>query len=341
VGANSKIEWTDATWNPLRARSRSSGKLGTHCVKVSPGCEHCYAEAINRRFGTGLTYRRQANVETFADPRTLTQPLAWQRPRRVFVGSMTDVFGEWVERHTLAKLLGIAAYCRRHTFQFLTKRPERMCVLLAQMTLAECLNAAGLAPDFLPAWPLANVWLGVTAEDQQRADERIPWLLKTPAAARFVSCEPLLGPINLNADWIIPRCSGCGRHSLCPDSLCDGAYRQGPVVNWLIAGGESGPQARPCHPDWARSLRDQCRAAGVPFFFKQWGDWAPVKQCRAPAVGRMTDNDWWACDDGRVIPCREPNPYGQRLVRFGKKSAGRLLDGREWSEFPQVETAHA
>lgn len=327
MGAHSKIEWTDATWNPLRARSRSSGKLGTHCVKVSPGCEHCYAEAINRRFGTGLTYRRQANVETFADPRTLTQPLAWQRPRRVFVGSMTDVFGEWVERHTLAKLLGIAAYCRRHTFQFLTKRPERMCVLLAQMTLAECLNAAGLAPDFLPAWPLANVWLGVTAEDQQRADERIPWLLKTPAAVRFVSCEPLLGPVQLINEF--------GPRWLGETTVFH------PRLDWVIVGGESGPQARPMHPDWARSLRDQCQAAGVAFFLKQWGEWAPVKQCRAPAVGRMTDNDWWACDDGRVIPCPEPNPYGQRLVRFGKTAAGRLLDGREWSEFPQVEAAHA
>ena len=184
----------------------------------------------------------------------LLQPLRWRKPKCVFVENQSDIFGEWLTNEILDRVFEVMERCPQHVFQVLTKRPERMLDYLQDRL------------------PLSNVWLGVTVEDQP-ADKRIPMMLQTPAAVRFLSCEPLLGAITI-----------------------EGLER----LDWVICGGESGPHARRMHPDWARSLRDQCKAAGVPFFFKQWGAW------------------------------------NLQAVRIGKKAAGAVLDGCEWKEFPEV-----
>jgi len=256
----SAIEWTDATWNPVRG-----------CTRVSPGCGGpgkaggCYAERIAARFsGPGQPFegfaerkggeaRWTGKVALIED--MLAVPLRWSKPRRIFVNSMSDLFHEHLPDGAIDQVFAMMALCPQHTFQVLTKRPERMRDYLSDQD----------------PMPLPNVWLGVSAEDQARADERIPLLLETPAAVRFVSCEPLLGPIDLiNLDH-----TGAQRkdqaHGI--SALWRAAAEIGlrTMLDWVICGGESGPVARPMHPDWARSLRDQCQAAGVPFFFKQWG----------------------------------------------------------------------
>ena len=333
----SKIEWTDATWNPLRAENPATGKAGHHCVKISPACAHCYAASMNKRLGTGLDYSSNSPAQTFIDKEALMKPFHWKRPRRIFPCSMTDLFLDSYSDSELDCVFAVMAANPRHTFQVLTKRPERLyayCEALQQVaddhapqtkfgtfTPTQVLNLRMLAGSPVPGgilgqafdapWPLPNVQFGITAEDQKRFDERVPWLLKTPAAVKFVSCEPLLGSIDL------------GRHLeifLGPLGEPDRVN-----INWVIVGGESGQQARPMHPDWARSLRDQCQAAGVPFFFKQWGEWAEADIIRDYEEKRGT-----AIDLGDVM-----------MKRVGKKDAGRLLDGREWNEFPQTEAAHA
>lgn len=310
----SKIEWTDATWNPIRAER--GGRGGWHCEKVSPGCAGCYAEAMNAWRGTGDKYNAQAirsgRVRVYLSD-VVADPLSWKKPRMIFVCSMTDLFADFVERDWIANILGVIAYCRQHTFQVLTKRAERMRALMQNLTLDECLNAIGLAPHFHPTWPPENLWLGVSVEDQARAEERIPHLLATPAAVRFLSCEPLLGPVDLRR----------GIYGMPPNGERRGTSLQG--IDWVIAGGESGAGARPMHPDWARGLRDQCQAAGVPFHFKQWGEWAVSKTCEAlPDRPGCTGVQF---EDGTC------------MQRVGKKSAGRELDGRTWDELP--EPVHA
>ncbi len=336
----SKIEWTDATWNPIRARDPKTGRVGWHCVKISPACANCYAAELNRRgrgaFGTRLTYADGSPAIPFLDEETLLAPLRWQRPRKIFVCSMTDLFGEWVNEEWLDRIFAVAALAQQHTFQVLTKRPARMHEYFAhphRNTIIDALKVGlycdrrrrrcseGWRRDLqaLPftTLPLPNVQLGITAEDQPRAEERIPWLLRTPAAVRFVSAEPLLGPIDLKPRP--PDQRGC----CLIDHRHDGT--QGPCqthgIDWVIVGGESGQHARPMHPDWARSLRDQCQAAGVPFFFKQWGEWGPSDQANHP---------------GKLFQYLDPQT---RMSRVGKKAAGRLLDEMEWSDFPQPDPA--
>jgi protein gp37 len=257
MGEKSKIEWTDATWNPIRARQTVPGvafkpKIGWHCEHVSEGCRNCYAETMNRRLGTGLDFKpgHRSDVEIFLDEKMLLAPLRWTKPRRIFVNSMTDTFAEFVKDEWLDRMFAVMALAARHTFQVLTKRPERMREFCTS------------------GWPLPNVWLGVSAEDQATADERIPLLLETPAAVRFVSLEPLLGPIDL---FHIEEPSGLTFNAL---SKKEGISFRGRGLDWAIVGGESGPHARPMHPEWARDIRDQCAAAATPFFFKQWGEWA-------------------------------------------------------------------
>lgn len=223
MGSVSSIEWTDASWNPVRARG--DGKLGWHCERVSPGCEHCYAERLNGRLGTGLKYTvpNRQQVELFLDEKTLTAPLRWRKPRKIFVGSMTDLFGEFVPDAWLDRIFAVMALSQRHQFQLLTKRSKRMreYILNARCRIERRIddqrdNGEGHSQPIpnrsegrfsnLPssnlaarlAWPLPNCWLGVSAEDQQRLDERVPELLATPAALRFVSAEPLLGPLDLS-----------------------------------------------------------------------------------------------------------------------------------------------
>jgi len=326
----SKIEWTDATWNPILARRRDNGKLGFHCEKVSPACTHCYAASFNQRNlparGTGLPYVEAslAEVEIIAEAKMLEIPLRWKRPRKVFVCSMTDLFAEFVPDALIDQVFAVMALCPQHTFQVLTKRPERMREYLSvdrSKPLAECVearvgaNAMQVATqlgekvddpwwDAFWAWPLPNVWLGVTAENQEWWDRRVPILIEIPAAEKFVSVEPMLGPIR-------------------------GSREQWEWISQVIVGGESGREARPLHPDLPRGLRDQCQAHGVAFFFKQWGEWVPslanaFSREAAAKIGKgATSFDW---------------SDGLQSFHIGKKLAGRMLDGREWNEMPSMAT---
>ncbi|OCB15110.1 DUF5131 family protein [Mycobacterium intracellulare] len=292
---NTGIEWTDATWNPV-----------TGCDKVSAGCDHCYAETIAHRFDGTRQFPNGFRVTL--RPERLGQPLRWRRPRRIFVNSMSDLFHDQVPDDYIAQVFAVMTVARQHTFQILTKRHARMRSLVGRGLLDLVDHEAASMGFKVDRWPLPNVWLGVSAENQQWADIRIPALLDTPAAVRFVSAEPLLGPIDLHTDPIEAGSPFWAGH-----------------LDWVIVGGESGPGARPMHPDWARSLRDQCVAADIPFLFKQWGEWASGNH-RDPTL------------DGQVsIPYRPncPDPYPLGWVRrIGKKAAGRELDGRTWDEYP-------
>lgn len=242
--SDSKISWTTKTWNPT-----------TGCDQVSPGCDHCYALTLAARLKRmgNKRYQNDGNPKTsgpgFAltlHPDKLDEPLKWYKPARVFVNSMSDLFHDDVPDKFIAEVFAVMALADRHTFQVLTKRPRRMQRLLSLDGFADECDSARLRRDpyrLLPDFPPPNVWLGTSVEDQKRADLRVSHLLNTDAAVRFLSCEPLLGPVDLTS-WL----SG---------------------LHWVIAGGESGPDYRPMNLDWARSLRDQCVEAGVPFFFKQ------------------------------------------------------------------------
>ncbi|MDE2342737.1 MAG: phage Gp37/Gp68 family protein [Betaproteobacteria bacterium] len=446
------IEWTNATWNPLRG-----------CSRVSEGCRHCYAEKIAARFsGPGMPYEGLAK-RVGGEPRwtgtvrlvesALDQPLRWTKPRIIFVNSMSDLFHEKVSDEWIDSIFAVMALAPQHTFQILTKRPERMVKYMKVHERGSYIASSALSrvpgnkmesrPAWNMSWPLPNVWLGVSVEDQKTADERIPLLLATPAAKRFISAEPLLGKVDLLGwgaaaalpptadtpkswskyqwpDWIPERnreliadfwrveygrgakawasdnysqkmpatgarvgakidrdswanivpfhsphadvqgryihhwnnigniitddgrslsCSaGRGVHWLSRWQVRGDVYEH--RIHWVIAGGESGPHARPMHPDWARSLRNQCAEAGVPFFFKQWGEWTPQ-------VDRDNDDPDWRADYS--LTNRKPEKHcilnidggcgfhGDRvhmMKRVGKKTAGSLLDGREHKEFP-------
>lgn len=295
MSANTAIEWTDATWNPV-----------TGCTRLSEGCRNCYAEVMAARFnkpgqwGEGLAQIVQTpqgkdhrwTGQVRFNEQALLAPLRWKKPRRIFVCSTSDLFQDAVPDEWIDRVFAVMALAPQHTFQVLTKRAGRMreYMDLAVGRIADQIMVlrktdiavrAGMGPSAVAPlphirpgaawWPLANVWLGVSVEDQAAADTRIPVLLATPAAKRFLSCEPLLGPMQLgNID-----CQRLGLGFYWINALT-GAHDDMtrpcapvPKLDWVIVGGESGPGARPMHPDWARSLRDQCAAAGVPFFMKQ------------------------------------------------------------------------
>jgi protein gp37 len=259
MSENSKIEWTDASWTPVRARRKDNGKVGVACVKVSPACKNCYAERFNMRnlpvHGTGLPYTVEAldQVEIFLDEEMLLVPLKWKKPRKIFVCSQTDLFGEFVPDEMIDRVFAVMALCPQHTFQVLTKRAARMYGYLncdVEDRLDDICHMLPGAQDetwHYPAqWPLPNVWLGVTAEDQQRADERIPHLLRTPAEKRFVSVEPMLGPVDLT-NLSVHEQGGTEQwnsldRSEAGDAEIEGACSS--VIDWVIGGGESGPGAR-------------------------------------------------------------------------------------------------
>lgn len=296
MGDKTGISWTDATWNPVRG-----------CSRVSEGCRNCYAERVAARFsGPGQPYHGFAKVVAPRDildrvggrrngwtrkvalvAEHLADPLRWKKSRRVFVNSMSDLFHEGLTNEQIAAVFGVMAAAPRHTFQVLTKRARRMREWFAWVgdrgahgARSACRVSASLYLDAPPessippargfAWPLPNVWLGVSVEDQAAANERIPELLATPAAVRFLSCEPLIGPLVLDASDVLAR-EAPGTVSLGDwlRPLRLGGYRDDAVVDWVIAGCESGPGARPCSVEWLRALRDQCAEAGVPFFLKQ------------------------------------------------------------------------
>ena len=355
---NSKIQWTDATWNPVRG-----------CSRVSPGCggpRHqggCYAEKIAARFSKpGQTFHGFAERTEHGGRWTgklsliddmLTIPLRWKRPRKIFVNSMSDLFHENLSDEAIDKVFAVMALCPQHYFQVLTKRAERMHayfegpwawrVMEAKKAFdpEHCAGRGGGLSTVGGA--LRNVWLGVSCERQQEADERIPLLLQTPAAIRFISAEPLLGPIDLRT-LKLPKTGQFGTFVSAVATGGAGIFDHNsrrisdlPSLDWVIVGGESGPRARPMHPDWARSLRDQCAAAGVPFFFKQWGEWTPGENVERQR-GIVDTCHWfdnrWIFETENLANCEGHVDDQPDLYRIGKKAAGRHLDGKEHSGFP-------
>jgi protein gp37 len=340
MGETTGIAWTDATWNPVRGCTRlSEGCRLCYAERVAArfsGDEQPYAglaEFVTKPDGTREA--RWTGHLTFGH--NLDLPLRWKKPRRIFVNSMSDLFHEAVPDHEIDKVFAVMALAPRHTFQILTKRPKRMRAYFEALSInadrdranelparwqlrlsealpvgampmskADILRAIGVANKFsydqpTPAWPLPNVWLGVSCEDHAAADARIPDLLATPAAVRFVSIEPMLGPIDLR-QWLRDLCPYCHHPDCVPSLRADSAQvfsrcgrfvmeTPGPALDWIIVGSESGSNARPCSLDWVRAIRDQCGAAGVPFFWKQH-------------------------------------------VVNGRKIALPELDGRSWAEFP-------
>lgn len=322
-----KIEWTNETWN-----------VSTGCDQVSPGCDNCYALTMAAR----LKAMGQAKYQRDGDPRTsgpgfgltehpdtLDQPLRWRKPRRVFVNSMSDLFHPKVSDGFIGSVWRTMALGRQHTYQILTKRPARMRSLLTKWGEEGAWRDHRRLWNESRSWPLPNVWLGVSVEDQQRADERIPPLLDTPAAVRFVSAEPLLGPVTLRDDWIELELKPFGGNGAA-------AF---PRIDWCIVGGESGPGARPMHPQWVRRLRDQCDDAGVAFFFKQWGAWVavPPSKARSGDVAVSLDGSSRRLGADLFAPLStHERRHAYVMRRVGKKDTGRELDGRTWDQFPDA-----
>jgi protein gp37 len=364
VAEKTAIEWCDSTWNPW---------IG--CTKVGPGCDHCYAETLmdtrhhRVKWGPG-----QARSRTSAANWTL--PLRWNRSgfcecaicrfrgdahgttecpacgganaflparRRVFSASLADVFDNEVDPQWRADLWELIASCRDVDFLLLTKRIGNVKAMLPVMD--------SKMPFYKPwneRWPWQNVWIGATVVNQEEADRDIPKLLAIPARVRFLSIEPMLGPINLTAvprrddGWMIDSLRGLysREHEETfdhPAALEE--HDGGPRIDWVIAGGESGHRSRPAHPDWFRSLRDQCAAAGVPFLFKQWGEWAPGEcagqsPTRTERTATLHFHGWHFS----ALTPRESEEVHRDdapdLYRIGKKAAGRLLDGQEHNGFP-------
>lgn len=362
MSENSSIEWTDHTFNPWRG-----------CTMVSPGCAHCYAARESKRFPNIRGIWGDKGTRIVAVPSAWKEPLKWNRKAascgqhegatdcpicsgaqgphrpRVFCASLADVFEDWQgdlrfpadiapEGWVTARWDGVQLVrefedsaaaqglppatmdnARTELFRLIEETPN----LDWQLVTKRPENVMRMVPEhWRKAFP-SNVWMGTTCEDQDRADERIPQLLEIPARVRFLSCEPLLGPVKI-------------------DHIRKGDDQWFPMqhLHWVIAGGESGPGARPMHPEWARSLRDQCQTAGVPFLFKQWGEYLPGEQTPESGTG------YRRCDNGQPYfttgkPHREnfgthPDRFSGPLIalKLGKKAAGRHLDGRTWDEFP-------
>lgn len=360
--ARTQIEWTEYSWNPI-----------TGCAPVSEGCEHCYAQRMAKRLAGRYGYPADEPFKVNLHLERTTEPLRWKKPRRVFVCSMGDPFHPDVPDEWLDQIFGVMLAFRvlanmpDHTFMVLTKRPARMKRYFTEREPVELIKSwAKAAPIFTDdpnvtfedavysatchdwdengrnssgseykpwgyidkLWPLPNVWLGATAENQARADERIPILLQIPAAVRFVSVEPMLGPVNLEQYLGLRLVDNT-------DPFWEKTFAKKVErgIDWVICGGETGPGARPMHPDWVRSLRDQCQAAGVPLYFKSWGDWIPSYE----AGQRSEEKDQYGRTFGDcwVKACHIFSD-DQCMVRVGKKKAGRILDGRTWDEMPPI-----
>lgn len=372
MAENSKIEWCHDSWNPW-----------VGCAKVSKGCQFCYAE---RDFDHRRKFARWGvnGTRVVTSDANWRKPLAWNRAaekagerRKVFCASLADVFENRPDLHApRARLFDLIRQTPNLYWLLLTKRPEDIMPLIHAAFIEARESPASGATEgcdsFLESWldgnAPKNVWLGTSVENQEAADERIPHLLRVPAAVRFLSVEPMLGPVDLGQwlhTWRCGQCNWTGfdpnystddEREFCPkcglrevgrrydflwtgEGLPDGeaerrclAEKHTPL-DWVIAGGESGPNARPMHPDWARGLRDQCQAAGVPFFFKQWGEWKP--DCPYPFDIDHTNKNNMGNGTVRRAPGTLDGNYLMR--RYGKKAAGRLLDGREWNEFPEVQ----
>jgi len=255
MAADIDIAWADANWDPL-----------VGCTRKSAACKHCYAEALTKEnaegWGQGFTDANgwSGKIDLRAD--RLSLPLGWTEPRRIFVNCLSDLFHEALDTGAIDKVFAVMALAPQHIYVVSTKRPKTAQPYMADpatpgriaKAMDEIAPGAAHAP---PAWPLPNVWLGVTAENQKEADRRIPLLLETPAALRFIAAEPLLEKLDLKfGNWLKPPGAG-------------------PRIDWVVAGGETGPKGAACDPDWARALRDQCQAAATPFYWTQWGKHVP------------------------------------------------------------------
>lgn len=358
--ADTSIEWTDKTWNPV-----------VGCTKISPGCKNCYAKTLHdqrhKAHGEGKRVPPQYAhpfevVQTMPD--RLTDPLSWRAPKKVFVNSVSDLFHDDIPEAFIDQVFGVMALARRHTFQVLTKRPARMAAYIARLradsegrwfypalfehvsTLFRDAGDEATRERFLQAahdhqgksgWPLPNVWLGTSVENQAATDERIPYLLRTPAEVRFLSCEPLLGAVDLRRHLTplvdtgedIPRAER--REWDLPTRL--------PGIDWVIVGGESGADARPCNVEWVRSVVQQCRAAGTAVFVKQLGA-KPYDPSAANGVPGARDERTLPVtrEDLRVLAeCLDA-----MTMRLADKKGGEMS---EWPsdlrvrEFPEVPRA--
>lgn len=359
-----KIEWAQASWNPV-----------TGCTPISEGCEHCYAKRMATRLRGRCGYPAGAPFLVKVHPDRYNEPFGWRKSKKIFVCSMGDLFHEDVPFPWINEVFSVIQRCTHHRFMVLTKRPERM-----RNYISKVLQVCGWPESDIP---FPNVWMGITAETQRRADERIPVLLEIPAARRFVSVEPMLGPVDLKC-YLQPgrkfhmslNVKGALLNKYSMDALHDDDGRlmsrgeakerlelldfQGikyvpsddcdnfdpqkgclghttPALDWVICGGETGPGARPVHPDWVRSLRDQCQMAGTPFFFKSWGDWRAFETPDVPI-----NRDWVdGCFNGDVfypgLANTDCKGSSKKILMFhvGKKAAGRLLDGRTWDDEPK------
>lgn len=396
--SNTSIQWADRVWNPV-----------VGCSKVSAGCQNCYAERMHRRLQSGLDktgkYSEPFSTVRLHEP-SLDIPLSWKNPKRIFVNSMSDLFHGDLSFNDVDEVMARIAVNQQHNYIILTKRPERMVEYFKDNGRADnpaweyteyysgissrvqeedpphapssYYKRTGEYEDALQAvcsslsscGHLPNLWLGVSVEDQKTADERIPLLLETPAAVRFVSCEPLLGPVdlsgylNLDKDCEILEleegdnsdiCCGCNYEE---GTYCNASERK---LDWVIVGGESGPSARPMHPQWVRDIRDQCLSAEVPFHFKQWGEWVAIsKGCfRQEVFGIDIDTEIaYTCadlsDKGKLFHlstsgecAKETDSYDDPwfdimdssgsvpINKVGKKKAGNELDGQVWEQFPE------
>ena len=337
----SKINWSldqIHTWN-----------ITSGCTKVSAGCAHCYAE---RLVSTRLRHLPQNGGVVRGDKNgighwtglvrchddKLSEPLRRKKPTTYFVCSQSDLFHHGVSFEFIDKAFAVMALCPQHTFLLLTKRPEQMLhylrdwCLIDRPRMREFVEELTGSKALYVTWPLDNVWLGTSVENQKAADERIPHLLACPASKRFLSCEPLLGKVDLRN--IAPDLSGQSINALTGLIGHSGFALKG-HIDLVIVGGESGPNARPMHPDWARSLRDQCKDAGVPFFFKQWGEWAPMSSIveHRAVVMKALETQHSLGTDGSFT--RKHRPDCCSMYKVGKKAAGSLLDGVEHKEWPE------
>lgn len=345
MGAQSKIEWTDHTFNPW------SG-----CTKVSPGCDHCYAESWSKRAGAKVGKWGPCAPRVRTTTANWRKPLQWNaahaaffaahgRRQRVFCASLADVFDNQVPVEWRVSLFRMIAATANLEWLLLTKRIGNALPMMREVA-----RRCGGGEQ-----PMDNVWLGATVVNQEEADRDIPRLLNTPARVRFLSIEPMLSAIDLRLE---------SRNDI---ARWDGRGRDLPLrrIDWVICGGESGPRARPMHPDWPRSLRDQCAGAGVPFLFKQWGEWLPINQQDDAFTSRLyrsnmkaqLHQDQGALDDcygrrctvdtgavhtdGSLHRIAEPMAFLQgteamQTFKVGKKAAGRQLDNRTHDDFPRT-----
>lgn len=342
------ISWTDATWNPV-----------TGCTKVSQGCKNCYAEREWARLSVNpkaVSYYGRAFTDVACHEDRLGQPLIWRKPRMIFVNSMSDLFHESVPDAFIDQVFAVMALAEKHIFQVLTKRPERMLEYLQTPGREDIIGGAAMQSIRSDCygvieWPIPNIWLGISAEDQETADARIPILMQAPAALRWVSAEPLLGSIEFDPDVLRPY----------HDSTV--ILNQG--INWIVVGGESGPGARPMYLEWVTRIQDQCQKARVPFFFKQWGEWIPFTEMGGDLLNSLyrprkvakANEDQEALNEehgmdlmveqkimlpsGMTFGIEDPAAFGKDfhgakvMFRAGKNRTGCLLSGKicqEWAE---------